>query len=142
MLMQQHWWAGMQEDVKAEVKRCEVCDRVSRASFGAMQPTLHPLPIEGLFYRWGVDLCGPFTTTTAGNKYVMVCIEHFSKWVELVPITNKEAATTAQAFFQDGGCAEVLTDRGSEFQGDFQEMLLDAFVDHRTTSPNHPRRMD
>ena len=60
------------------LSKCKFCDRV-RSSFNAQVPELRPLPICGLFYRWGVDLCGPFPETPRGNKYVMVAIEHYSK---------------------------------------------------------------
>jgi len=144
LVLQQHWWRGMGSDVARVVGACEKCDRIGRTSFNAQQPTLHPLPIEGLFYRWGCDLCGPFKETERGNKYIMVCIEHFSKWIEIIPIPNKEPETVAYAFLHQvlaryGGCAEVLTDRGTEFQGAFQDLLLQAFIDHRTTSAGHPQ---
>ena len=60
-----------------------------------------------------------------------------------MPIPDKHSSTTAFAFLHNvlgryGACAEVLTDQGTEFQGAFQELMVQAFIDHRTTSPNHP----
>jgi hypothetical protein len=138
-----YWWRGVYGDVRKVVQNCATCDRV-KATFNAHHATLHPLPIEGLFYRWGVDLCGPFDKTAAGNEYIMICIEHFSKWVEAIPIPNKKAATTAQALMANvvsrfGAPAEVLTDQGVEFAGEFAELLFSCFVDHRMTSANHPQ---
>jgi len=74
----------------------------------------------------------------------MVIIEHYTKWIELVPIRGKSSATTAYAFQQNvlsrfGASAEVVTDGGTEFQGEFQDLLLMNFIDHRTTTPNHPQ---
>ena len=37
----------------------------------------------GMFYRWAVDLAGLFLRSKFGNYYIMVMIEHFSKWVEV-----------------------------------------------------------
>ena len=37
-----------------------------------------------------------------------------------------------------GALAEVLTDQGREFQGDFQALCELAYIDHRTTSRDHP----
>ncbi len=37
-----------------------------------------------------------------------------------------------------GAPAEVLTDQGTEFQGEFQVLCDKALIDHRTTSRNHP----
>jgi hypothetical protein len=125
------------------VAACTVCQQ-AKARFTSNTTQLSPLPIEPLFYRWGVDLAGPFPTTTQGNKYIMVCIEHLSKWIEAVPIPDKTAATVAYAFNlhvlgRFGACAEVLTDQGTEFQGVFASLLQQAYIDHRTTSANHPQ---
>ena len=38
-----------------------------------------------------------------------------------------------------GAPAEVLTDQGTEFRGEFQEMLDEALIDHRRTSRDHPQ---
>jgi hypothetical protein len=59
-----------------------VCDRV-RASFNVPMPQLQPLPIMGLGYKWSVDFARPLPVTPRHNKYVLVMIEHFSKWNEL-----------------------------------------------------------
>ena len=74
----------------------------------------------------------------------MAVIEHFSKWVEVVAIPTKESCKTARVFRQyvlcrDGALAELLTDQGTEFRGEFQEMLDEALIDHRRTSRDHPQ---
>jgi hypothetical protein len=81
------------------VRRCLACDCV-KATFNAHQPVLRPLPIEGMFYRLGVDLCGPFRKTPRGHAYVMVCIEYMTRWVTFVPIPAKSAMHTSHAFAQ------------------------------------------
>ena len=79
-----------------------------------------------------------------GHEYIMIAIEHFSKWMVAVPIPDKTADSVAYAFLHHvlarfGACAEVLTDNGAEFQGAFAELLLRSYIDHRTTSPQHPQ---
>lgn len=142
LLLSSYWWRGVLEDVRRVVRSCESCDK-ARAVFNARLPALQPLPIMGLFYRWGVDLAGPFPRTERGNLYVMICIEHFSKHVELVPLASKEPSSTASAFrsrvlCRYGAMAEVLTDSGGEFDGAFDQLLAQALVDHRRTSKNRP----
>ena len=139
-----YWWRGLDDDVSKCVKECEACARSSRATFSTQTGALQPLPIEGMSYRWGMDLCGPFDTTGHGNRFIMVAIEHFSKWVELIPLPNKEASSTAYAFLHNvigrfGAMAEVVTDQGREFLGEFQQLMAQALVDHRMTSANHPQ---
>ena len=74
----------------------------------------------------------------------MVAIEHFSKHIELIPLPDKEASTTAAAFLQHilgrfGACAEVVTDQGTEFMGEFHTLLQQALIDHRFTAAGHPQ---
>ena len=128
--------------MSAAVGACEACSR-AKVAFNQSQPELTPLPIKCLFYRWGVDLCGPFPKTARGHEYAMVCVEHWSKTAVIVPIPNKNADTTAYALLHNvlarfGAPAEVLTDQGTEWCAEFQQLLTDVFVDHRTNSANHP----
>jgi hypothetical protein len=82
-------------------------------------------------------------TSEDGNKYVVVMIEHFTKWVELVPIPEKSSFYTAAAFkgvlTRFGAPAEVLPNQGEEFQGEFAALLQKLLIDHRTTSRDHPQ---
>jgi transposase InsO family protein len=70
-------------------------------------------------------------------------IEHFTKWVELVPIPEMSSKYTAKALKRVltmfGAPAEVLTDQGEEFEGKFAELLESLLIDHRVTSRNHPQ---
>ena len=128
----------MQTDVQQFVSKYMVCDRV-RASFNAPTPQLHPLPIMGLGYRWSLDFAGPLPVTSRHNRYVLVMVEHFSKWIELVALPDKYSEGVAYAFLDRvlshfGAPAEVLTDQGTEFRGEFQDLCDKCLIDHRTTS--------
>jgi hypothetical protein len=74
----------------------------------------------------------------------MIMIEHFSKWVQLVALSDKSSHNTNQVFLQQvlsrfGACVECLIDQGSEFRGEFQDLLDHAVVDHHRTSRDHPQ---
>lgn len=143
LLTRSYQWRGMYKDVQQVVRRCEPCDR-ARASFAGMNPTLSPLPVKGMFYRWHVDLCGPFTASTEGYTYVMVAIEAYSKVLELAPLKDKTAESTAASFTdmvlcRYGACAEVCSDRGAEWDSTFSDLLVDCMVNHRPTAAQHPQ---
>ncbi len=78
------------------------------------------------------------------NRYVLVMVEHSSKWIELVPSPNKSNEGIAYAFLDRvlshfGAPAKVYTDQGIEFQGEFQVLCDKALINHRTTSQDHPK---
>ena len=89
-----------------------------KASFVPRDVNLHALPIMGMFHRWSVDLAGPLPVSKYGNTFVMVMIEHFRKWAEVVAIPTKESTETAWVFREFvlcryGAPAVVLTDQGT-----------------------------
>jgi hypothetical protein len=74
----------------------------------------------------------------------MIMIEHFSKWVKFVALPNKSSHNTSHAFLQQvlnrfGACAECLTDQGSKFKREFQDLLDHVLIDHCWTSRDHPQ---
>ena len=74
----------------------------------------------------------------------MVCIEHFSKWVELVPVPSKASIGAAYGFLETvlsrcGAPGEVITDQGGEFQGEFDALLNKHEITHRLASRDHPQ---
>ncbi len=59
------------------------------------------------------------------NKYVLVMVEHFSKWIELVPSPDKSSEGVVYAFLDRvlshfGALVEVLINQGTQFQGELQ----------------------
>jgi hypothetical protein len=118
----------MYQHVAPYVGRCEICDRVN-SSFNTLSPELQPLPIMGLGYSWSLDFAGPLVVTPRGAKYVLVMVDHLSKWIELV-VPPQNSAELAVAICLDrvlarfGTPTEVLTDQGKEFLGVFEELCI------------------
>ncbi|GIL64966.1 hypothetical protein Vafri_18821 [Volvox africanus] len=137
------WWPGMSRDVATVVGACKLCDQVN--AVGNVKPEeLQPLPIKGPFYHWGCDLAGPFPTTKRGNTMVVVCVEHFTKHMELAALPSKHSEQTARVLLKRvltrfSAPAEIVTDRGQEWGGTFDALCEQSLVDHRRTSPNHPQ---
>jgi hypothetical protein len=74
----------------------------------------------GLGYRWSLDFARSLPLMVQHNKYVLVMVEHFSKWIELVPSPDKSSKGIAYAihdrvFSHFGAPVEVLTDQGTKF---------------------------
>ena len=115
-----------------------------KTSFVVGRTQLQPLPIRGLFYRWGVDFAGPMLESTRKNQYVMICIKHFTKWVELIPLPDKSSKSAVHALLTNvlsrfGAPGEIITDQGAEFEGAFTDLLVGHRVTHRTTDREHPQ---
>jgi transposase-like protein len=140
---QHYWWHGYWTDVANTVRHCEACNRVN-ASFGAKPDNLQSIPVSSAGFRWHVDLCGPLPLSQAGNRYVMVAVEAFTKHMEAIPIPDKEASTVAFHFLHNvlarfGAPGQVVTDNGKEFEGAFADLLRQCHIDHCRSSPAHPQ---
>jgi hypothetical protein len=72
----------------------------------------------------------------------MIMVKHFSKWVEIVALLDKSSHSTSHAYLQHvlsrfRACVECLTNQGSKFRGEFQDLFDHALIDHRLTSRDH-----
>ena len=83
-----------------------------------------PLPsYKGVapFQGWHIDLAGPFPADEEGNKYLMLAVDPFSKWVEAYLLPDKYSWRTARALWELigrwGKPQWVTTDNGREFDG-------------------------
>ncbi len=50
------------------------------------------------------DLFGPSKTSDSGKKFILCMTDALTKYVKLVPLQNKEAATVAEAIFDKWIC--------------------------------------
>ena len=142
LLTRYYHWPGMYKDVCAALKQCRVCDR-ARATFSVKHDRLKPMPIFGQFYRFSIDSAGPLRPTKQGYEYVVIIVEHFSKWIELVPVVALDAASTAAAFQERvlaryGAPVEVVSDNGSEYRGEFAALLKQQGIDQVMIPAGHP----
>ena len=43
--------------------------------------------------RFSIDVLGPLPRTARGNKYILVVMDYFSRWVEILPVPDHTAET-------------------------------------------------
>ncbi len=142
-IVQNHyWWWGLKDQVREHVKTCDLC-KMGLAMFNEPM-TMQPIAVQGIYHKVGIDMIGPLQTSLSGNKYIITAVGYMSKNIEAEAVPNKSSKTTAEFFYRDIVCrhgtpVEVVTDQGSEFQGEFQALLDKCGIDHRKTSPCHPQ---
>jgi transposase InsO family protein len=73
--------------------------------------------------RIGVVFIGPHPRLYNGHIYIMTGIDHFTKWVELSPMRDQEAATVAKLLIDRTICVQgcpiqILTDQGANFESE------------------------
>jgi hypothetical protein len=96
------------------------------------------------FDRVGMDLIGGLSRTARGKNYILVIVDHYSRYLVAVAIPNKEAETVAQAFWEHwvsrfGFPSSILSDQGTEFVNSTLSRLSKLNrVEHLTTGAYHP----
>ena len=137
-------WGGMNKDVQVYCQACHVCatkKNAGRHRKAEMRRYDVGLPMEEI----AMDLMGPFPESDVGNKYVLVVVDSFSKWMEAYPIPNIEAKTVAEKLVLEfisrfGVPMQIKTDRGRQFECElFKQMCLLLDVEHRMSTPFHPQ---
>ncbi len=122
-IRRRYFWRSRTADVKAVVRECQQCQLVkSSGSIRSGDEQLKSIPVCDLFYRIALDTTGPLPKTRSGNRYILVAIDHYSKWCEARAVVDHGAKTAAK-FLEDeiicryGVPKFVLTDNGGEWGG-------------------------
>ena len=116
---QSFYWPAISDDVRHYIKSYDSCTarkqsrRKNRAPLGQY---LVGEPME----RVSIDILGPLPLSKAGNRYILVMSDCFTKWTESVPIPNQEARTVAEAFVNNFVCRfgvrlQLHSDQGKWF---------------------------
>jgi hypothetical protein len=136
-----YFWHNRTEDVKIVVRVCQQCQMVRRmGSICSEDEELKSIPVCDLFYKVAMDIAGPLPETKSGNKYILVAINHDSKWCEAKAAADHGAKTATKFLENDVICKYevpkfVLTDNGGEWATEFDAMCKDYMIHHQHTAP-------
>jgi len=116
-----YFWHNRTEDVKTIVRMCQQCQMVRKVgSICSEDEELKSILVCELFYRVVMDTIRPLPETKSGNKYIVVAINHYSKWCEAKVVVDHGAKTIAKFLEDDVICRYkvpkfVLTNNGGEW---------------------------
>ena len=88
--------------------------------------------------RCGIDLSGPWPLTEAGNQYLCVLQDYFSKWIEVYAMPDKKALSVAKCLvdFMARRVEKLHSDLGMEFQAHVSKHLYELWGVYKTyTTP-------
>lgn len=144
-ILERYWWSGLRKDVASYVASCSQCQQ--RKSPNTSKPCeLHPIPPpEAPFEVWGIDHLGPFPRTSDGNRYILVAVDHLTKWVELCPVASTSTEEVVrflrtQLLLRHGVPRMIITDRGTAFTSAvFSEELASQGITHAKAAPYRPQ---
>lgn len=138
------YWRGMYNYVRKFIRSCAQCQR-QKLPPGQVYPS-QPLPCPSRpFDRVGIDIYGPLPSTLAGNRWIIVAIDHLTRYAETAALPTATARDVGTFLLQrfilrHGALRELLSDRGRAFLSDALKALLnECRIVHRTSTAYHPQ---
>jgi len=114
-----HNWTGLTKDIEEYVAKCKFCQK-NKLNKKTKMPLVITETSNKPFEKCALDIVGPLTVTTSGNKYLLTFQDDLTKFSKAIPIPNQEATTVAKEFVTKIICEHgipetVLTDQGTNF---------------------------
>ena len=137
------FWSGMSMDVKLFVATCRICS-TNKKLCKSPRAELQNYQAGARLERVHLDFLGPFLESDNGNKYILMIVDQFTKWVSCIPLPDQNAKRMALAFYEHFVCffgcpLQIHTDQGRNFDGNYFQALCDLLQVVKTrTTPYRP----
>ncbi|GJT19046.1 reverse transcriptase domain-containing protein [Tanacetum coccineum] len=141
-----YYWPTMHEDARKLIQACQDC-QVHKPVPRNPQQKLSPITSPWSFYKWGIDIAGPFPEGPGKVKFLIVAIDYFTKWIEAKPVAAITGSQIKKFMWDNivyrfGLPGEIISDNRKQFQDnpfkDWCEKLCIrqhfAFVKHPQTN--------
>ena len=136
-----YWWFRQRSTVRAFLARCTFF--MASTQFSKPWRWLS-LPIGTPFEIVAADIFGPHKPTARGRIHILVLIDHHTRLVELIALSEPTAALVAEAIFEHwvrwGTMQALVTDNGRQFTARLLQQLTAIYgIKHIYSSPYSPR---
>ncbi|CAC5405009.1 unnamed protein product [Mytilus coruscus] len=134
----------MKEDINNYVNACDICAR-NKPPHKTPKAPLGKMGVGASMDRLATDIIWPLPRTPRGNKYILMVSDHFTKWVEIIPIPDQSAITCDEKILNEVisrfGCPLSLhPDRGSNYESQmFNELCVMLEIKKTRTAVRNPK---
>lgn len=143
-ILHKYYWPTLRTDIFHYVQSCEVCSRGKTPRRRPPLPVGMQPPVSAPFQRLSMDFL-EVSITPRKNRYVLVIIDAFSRWVEVFPTQDELAGTVARLLYDNiitrYGCPHtLLSDNGPSFTAKVvEELCLIMGIKKVFTTAHHPQ---
>uniref|UniRef100_A0A7M4FGQ9 Gypsy retrotransposon integrase-like protein 1 n=1 Tax=Crocodylus porosus TaxID=8502 RepID=A0A7M4FGQ9_CROPO len=139
-IQSRYYWLGIVKDVVDWIKMCETCQNAEHNKNMARKVRL--VKVESPWEVLGLDVHGPFPETSRSNTHVLTVTDHFSKWVEAVPLQKKDALSVAKAlatiFYRFGAAKNIYCSQSWDFCDEVSRHLCERWNISQLLTPAEP----
>ncbi|GKC94413.1 reverse transcriptase domain-containing protein [Tanacetum coccineum] len=115
-----YYWPIMHKDAREMIRACHDC-QVHQPVPQKLQQ--NPTPITSLwsFYKWGIDIAGPFLEGPGKVKFLIIAIDYFTKWIEVKPVATITGNHVKKFVWDNIVCRfglpwEIVSDNDKQFR--------------------------
>jgi cleavage and polyadenylation specificity factor subunit 1 len=136
-------WKSMRQTVQQWCAECQSCQAAKYSSSTTRSPM--PFMVHERFHTVHIDIVGPLPISRSGKQYLLTMIDHFTRWVEAVPINTISAEHCAAKFLEHWVCrygvpVKIVSDQGTQFESAlFNELLAQLGIQRHRTTTYHPQ---
>ncbi|GJR69935.1 reverse transcriptase domain-containing protein [Tanacetum coccineum] len=106
---------------------------------------LTPITAPWSFYKWGIDIAGPFPEGPGKVKFLIVAMDYFTKWIEAKSMATITGNQVKKFVWDNIVCrfslpGEIVSDNGKQFSDNpFKDWCEKLNITQRFTSVKHPQ---
>jgi hypothetical protein len=94
------FWPHMGDDRKAYSRGCTMCGS-RKPPQPKSQGKMVEQEVAGPWERIAIDVLSGFNTSKNGNKLLLVVMDEFTKWPEVIALKDQKASTIARALVNE-----------------------------------------
>ncbi|GKC78538.1 reverse transcriptase domain-containing protein [Tanacetum coccineum] len=139
-----YYWPTMHTDARNLIRACNDC-QVHRPVPRNPQEKLTPITSPWPFYKWGIDIAGPFPEGPGKVKFLIVAMDYFTKWIEAKPVATITGAQIKKFVWDNVVCrfglpGEIVSDNGKQFRDNpFKDWCEKLSIRQCFASVKHPQ---
>ncbi|GJT64210.1 reverse transcriptase domain-containing protein [Tanacetum coccineum] len=117
-----YYWPTMHRDIRTLIRACQDC-QVHKPIPRNPQQKLTPITSPWPFYKWGINIVGPFLEGPWKVKFLIVAMDYFTKWIEAKPVATITSNQIKKFVWDNIVCrfglpGEIISDNGKQFRDD------------------------
>ncbi|GKC05230.1 reverse transcriptase domain-containing protein [Tanacetum coccineum] len=139
-----YYWPTMHRDAREMIRTCNDC-QIHRPVPRNPQHKLTSITASWPFYKWGIDIAGPFPEGPGKVKFLIVAVDYFTKWIEAKAVATIKGNQVKTFVWDNIVCrfglpGEIISDNGKQFSDNpFKDWCDKLNITQRFASVKHPQ---